>query len=195
MWQPAGQHISGQAQAQTEQLFQVPGSTGQKNCKWSRELRTRQVRSHPCSRLMQWSLHRRGSKAGEFNTTNATTALWAMALPLLGGRSCSAHSCIWLRLIATRLLKERTVTYVLMWQIYSVTPGHALHRPHDTDDSRWLPRSNLIKKGVITAIPTALLHLSYAWGNMLHSKLLAVPALLAFTLTEGNKDASIGPLL
>lgn len=33
VWQPAGQHISGQAGAQSERLLQVPGSPGQKNCK------------------------------------------------------------------------------------------------------------------------------------------------------------------
>lgn len=61
-----------------------------------------------------------------------------------------------------------------------------------------LPRSNRIKEGAITAIPTAgnisitafVAHV----GNTLHSKLSAMPALLAFTLTEGDKDAPIGLL-
>lgn len=53
-----------------------------------------------------------------------------------------------------------------------------------------LPRSNHIKEGTIAAIPTA----EDIMENTLHSKLLAIPALLAFTLTEGDKDPPIGLL-
>lgn len=61
-----------------------------------------------------------------------------------------------------------------------------------------LPRSNRIKEGAIRGIPTAgdisitasVTHM----GNTLHSKLFAVPALLAFTLTGGDKDTAIGLL-
>ena len=53
-----------------------------------------------------------------------------------------------------------------------------------------LPRSNRIKEGAITAIPTAgdisITAFVTRMGNTLHSELLAIPALLAFTLTEGD---------
>lgn len=109
-----------------------------------RELTARQARSHPCSRpsdrLRQWSLPRRDSKAEGFNNPNSATVLRAMALPLLGGRFCSAGSCIWLQLTAMRLLKWRTAIHILMWQIYSATLGSALHRRNDTDHGRSAPR-------------------------------------------------------
>lgn len=53
-----------------------------------------------------------------------------------------------------------------------------------------LPGSNHIKEGAITAITIA----EDIMGNTLHSKLLAIPALLAYTPTEGDKDPPIGPL-
>lgn len=103
----------------------------------------------PCSKLSeqpkQWSLSRRCSKAGEpsSNPSWAATVLWAMPLPFLSDRSCSADSSIRPQLRATRLLKWRTVTHILMWQIYSVTLGSALHRRYDTHHSRLAPKKQL----------------------------------------------------
>lgn len=61
-----------------------------------------------------------------------------------------------------------------------------------------LPRSDCIKEGAFTAMPTAgdtsITAFVARMGNTLHSELLAIPALLAFTLTEGDKDAPTGLL-